>query len=170
MKTTIVRARSVAVAVVASGRSYGWLLLGPRESRRRYLRPDLATCRQCARRCARLLDRLRLISEKAEQARRFKGLDLPPVLPPSFYYLGRALEERIASPFMSVADFVSRLQTVDDTLSVSGLGVASDYFLLTTRVVIGGVAYAQRSLISRRGAQYRVEWRVRLLPGAQIDA
>jgi general secretion pathway protein K len=81
------------------------------------------------------------------------------------------LAERAASPFLSVQDFVSRLQTAfDEAFSVEGLGVASDYFLLTTRVVIGGVPYAQRSLISRRGTQYRVEWRVRLLPGARIDA
>jgi general secretion pathway protein K len=79
------------------------------------------------------------------------------------------LDERVASPFLGVGDFVSRLQTVDDTVSTTGLGVSSDYFLLTTRVVIGGIAYAQRSLISRRGARTRVEWRVRLLPGAVVD-
>jgi general secretion pathway protein K len=79
------------------------------------------------------------------------------------------LAERASSPFLSVQDFASRLQTVGEAFSMNGLGVVSDYFLLTTRVVIGGVPYAQRSLISRRGAQYRVEWRVRLLPGARID-
>jgi general secretion pathway protein K len=81
----------------------------------------------------------------------------------------QVLAERAVNPFASLSDFVRRLQPGGETFSVNGLGVISDYFLLTTRVVIGGVPYAQRSLISRRGETYRVEWRVRLLPGAQAD-
>ena len=81
----------------------------------------------------------------------------------------QVLSERLANPFLSLSDLVTRVQPSGEGFSVNGLGVVSDYFLLTTRVVIGGVPYAQRSLISRRGEQYRVEWRVRLLPGARID-
>lgn len=64
-----------ACPVTASGGRYGCLLIGPRQSRRRYLRQDLELCCQCAQRCATLLDRLRLIGEKAEEARARQQLD-----------------------------------------------------------------------------------------------
>jgi len=64
-----------ATSVAVDGLSYGWLLIGPRDSRRRYLRPDLELCRQCSRRVARVLDRLRLIREKAKEAQARQRLD-----------------------------------------------------------------------------------------------
>jgi signal transduction histidine kinase len=64
-----------AFAVTVGGNGYGWLLIGPRDSRRRYLRPDLDLGVVCARRVARVLDRLRLIREKTIEAEARRQLD-----------------------------------------------------------------------------------------------
>jgi len=64
-----------ACAAAVDGDRLGWLLLGPRSTGRRYLRSELELGCAAARRAAAVLERLRLIGEKAEEARARRQLD-----------------------------------------------------------------------------------------------
>jgi signal transduction histidine kinase len=65
----------MACAVRSRDDGFGWLLAGPRRSRRRYLRHEIALVRQAARRAAETLARLQLIARMAEEEQARRQLD-----------------------------------------------------------------------------------------------
>jgi general secretion pathway protein K len=75
--------------------------------------------------------------------------------------LAALLADRARKPFASVADFRSRLPSGASVASDAGLGVRSDFFLVTVRARQGATLALGRALLRRRGRDLPdVVWQV----------